>query len=126
LALAPGTHLGVYKILTLIGSGGMGEVYRARDTRLRRDVALKLLPVAATVDPERRERFEREAQTVAALNHPNIVTIHSVEQADGHSILTMELIEGRSLADVLPKGGLPLDRALKIAIPIADAIAAAH
>jgi eukaryotic-like serine/threonine-protein kinase len=104
----------------------MGEVYRARDTKLNRDVAIKVLLAAVAVDPERRERFEREAQAIAALNHPNIVTIHSIEQIDDQSIITMELVQGRSLADVIPKGGMPLDRLLKIAIPVADAVAAAH
>ena len=104
----------------------MGEVYKARDPRLNRLVALKLLPVAAAGDAERRERFEREAQAVAALNHPGIVTIHSVEEADGQFFLTMELVEGRSLADSIPPAGLPLDRLMKIAIPVADAMAAAH
>ncbi len=104
----------------------MGEVYKARDPRLNRLVALKLLPAAAANDAERRERFEREAQAVAALNHPGIVTIHSVEQADGQFFLTMELVEGRSLADAMPPTGLSLDRLLKIAIPVADAMAAAH
>jgi Tol biopolymer transport system component len=126
LALNRGTRLGSYEITALLGVGGMGEVYRARDTRLNRDVALKLLPATAAADAERRERFEREAQTIAALNHPNIVTIHSVEQADGDFFLTMELVEGRSLAHVIPKTGLPLDQLLKIAIPVADAMAAAH
>ena len=104
----------------------MGEVYTARDPRLHRLVALKLLPASATTDPERRERFEREAQAVAALNHPHIVTIYSVEQADGQFFLTMELVEGRSLAEAMPKGGLALERLLKIAIPVAEAMAAAH
>jgi Tol biopolymer transport system component/tRNA A-37 threonylcarbamoyl transferase component Bud32 len=104
----------------------MGEVYKARDPRLNRLVALKRLLAGATTDPERRERFEREAQMVAALNHPHIVTIYSVEQADGQFFLTMELVEGRSLAEAMPRGGLSLDRVLTIAIPVADAIAAAH
>jgi serine/threonine protein kinase len=121
-----GTHLGAYEILSALGAGGMGEVYRARDTRLRRDVALKVLPGSAALEPERRERFEREAQAIAALNHPNIVTIHSIEEIEGESIITMELVEGRSLADLLPKGGLSLDRVLKIAIAVADALVAAH
>ena len=103
----------------------MGEVYKARDPRLNRLIAIKLLPATAANDPERRERFEREAQAVAALNHPSIVTIHSVEQADGQFFLTMELVEGRSLAETLPISGLPLARLLKIAIPVSDAMAAA-
>jgi Tol biopolymer transport system component len=104
----------------------MGEVYKARDPRLNRLVALKRLPAGATNDPERRERFEREAQVVAALNHPHIVTIYSVDQASGQFFLTMELVEGRPLAEALPTGGLPLDRVLTIAIAVADAMAAAH
>jgi serine/threonine protein kinase len=124
--LQSGSRLGPYEILSAIGAGGMGEVYKARDPRLNRLIAIKLLPATAANDPERRERFEREAQAVAALNHPSIVTIHSVEQADGQFFLTMELVEGRSLAEILPTIGLPLDRLLKIAIPVADAIAAAH
>ena len=104
----------------------MGEVYKARDPKLNRLIALKLLPAAAAGDAERRDRFEREAQAIAALNHPSIVTIHSVEEADGQFFLTMELVEGRSLADAMPLNGLPLERLLGIAIPVADAVAAAH
>ena len=126
MSLEPGTRLGAYEILTLLGRGGMGEVYRARDVNLNRFVAIKVLPTASANAQDRRERFEREAQAVAALNHPNIVTIFSVEQADGHFFLTMELVEGRSLAEALLKGGLPLDKVLAIAIPLADAVAAAH
>ena len=126
LALTPGTRLGVYEVTAPIGEGGMGQVYRARDTKLNRDVAIKVLPEAFAQDADRLARFEREAQAIAALNHPSIVTIYSVEQANGHFFLTMELVEGRSLAEALPKAGLPLDRLLKIAIPVADAMAAAH
>jgi serine/threonine protein kinase len=126
LVLTPGSRLGPYEIVAAIGAGGMGEVYKARDPRLNRLVALKRLPATAANDTERRERFEREAQAVAALNHPGIVTIHSVEEADGQFFLTMELVDGRSLADAMPSTGLSLDRLLKIAIPVADAIAAAH
>jgi Tol biopolymer transport system component len=104
----------------------MGEVYRARDTKLNRDVALKVLPDALASDPDRVARFRREAQALASLNHPNIVTIHSVEEADTHVFLTMELVSGRSLADVLPGNGFTLDELLRIAIPLVDAIAAAH
>ena len=126
MALTPGTRLGPYAILSTLGVGGMGEVYRARDTRLQRDVALKVLPEIAAADPDRRERFTREALAVAALNHPHIVTIHSVEEAGTTVFLTMELVEGRSLAEVLPSGGLPLDRVLTIGIAVAEAMSAAH
>jgi len=104
----------------------MGEVYRARDTRLNRDVAIKVLPVSVARDSERRERFEREAQTIAALNHPNIVTIFSVENSGETAFLAMELIEGRALTDAIPGGGMRLDHLLKIAIPVVDAVVAAH
>src|SRR5262252_4417166 len=104
----------------------MGEVYSARDPKLNRDVAIKVLPETTAADPERRARFEREAQSVAALNHPNIVTIHSVEEADGVLFLTMELVEGTPLSDLIVKGGLPLARILPLAIPLADAVSAAH
>ena len=135
MSLSAGTRLGPYEIQSAIGAGGMGEVYQARDPRLNRLIAIKLLPATAAHDPERRDRFEREAQAIAALNHPHIVTIYSVEQADGQFFLTMELVEGRSLAEALPSvasgvsrttTGLSLDRLLKIAIPVADAMAAAH
>ncbi len=118
--------LGHYRIIEAIGEGGMGEVYAAEDTRLHRRIALKILPRLLASDPERRLRFEREAQVIAALNHPNIVTIHSVEEADGTPFLTMEMVEGRPLTDVIPRGGLPLPSLLKIAIAISDAIAAAQ
>jgi serine/threonine protein kinase/Tol biopolymer transport system component len=128
VTLSAGTRLGPYEILSALGAGGMGEVYKARDTRLNRLIALKLLPAAAAAaaDADRRERFDREAQAVAALNHPNIVTIHSVDQADDQFFLTMELVEGHALAAAIPPNGLPLDRLLTIAIPVADAVAAAH
>jgi Tol biopolymer transport system component len=104
----------------------MGEVYAAEDTRLHRTVALKVLPRLLAADPERRLRFEREAQAIAALNHPNIVTIHSVEEADGTPFLTMEMVEGKPLSDLIPRGGLPLSTVLKIAIGVSDAMAAAQ
>jgi Tol biopolymer transport system component len=104
----------------------MGEVYRAHDPHLGRDIAIKVLPVAAASDEERRGRFEREARAVAALNHPNIVTIHAVEEAGGVPFFTMEYIEGRTLRDLIPEHGLPLDQLLKIAIPLTDAVSAAH
>jgi serine/threonine protein kinase/WD40 repeat protein len=121
-----GKKLAHYEILEKIGAGGMGEVYRAHDTKLDREVALKVLPADMARDPQRLERFEREAKAVAALKHPNIVTIHSVEEADGLRFLTMELVEGKSLSNILPKEGLPLDRLFEIAIPLADAVSSAH
>lgn len=117
MALMAGSRLGPYEIIGAIGSGGMGEVYSAHDSRLDRSVAIKVLPDAVRDDPERRERFEREARAIAALNHPNIVTIHSVERADDVSFLTMELVEGKPLSSIIPTAGLPLDRVLKIVVP---------
>jgi TolB-like protein/Tfp pilus assembly protein PilF len=126
MPLPPGTRLGTYEIVGPLGAGGMGEVYRARDTRLGRDVAIKLLPVDVAADPDRLARLEREARTVAALNHPNIVTLHSVEDEGGIRFLTMELVEGQSLDKQLPPGGLPIARVLDVAIPLAEALSAAH
>ena len=121
-----GKLLAHYEIREKIGSGGMGEVYRAHDTRLDRDVALKIMPEAMANDPERSARFEREARAVAALKHPNIVTIYSVEEADGIRFLTMELVEGRTLTGIIPAGGLPLGRFFDLAVQLADAVSAAH
>lgn len=115
-----------YEITGLLGKGGMGEVYRARDERLKREVALKILPDAMAKSPDRLRRFRREAEIVAGLNHPGIVHLYSVEEADGVHFLTMELVEGRDLAQVLPPGGLPLTRVLDVGIGIADALSAAH
>src|SRR5439155_26076516 len=126
MVLSAGARLGSYEIVALIGAGGMGEVYRARDAKLNRDVALKVLLERGAADPHRRARFAREAQSVAALNHPSIVTIFSVEEANGVPFLTMELVEGRPLKEIIPKEGLPLERLLKIAIPMAEALNAAH
>ena len=126
MSLAAGTRLAHYEIVALLGAGGMGEVYRARDTKLQRDVALKVLPSDTAPDPERRQRFEREARAVAALNHPNIVTIHSVDDVDGRLFLTMELVDGQPLSELIRPGGLPLDQLLAIATPLADAVSAAH
>ena len=126
MPLIPGTRLGLYEVAAKIGEGGMGEVYRARDTRLDRDVALKVLPADMAADPERLDRFQREARAVAALNHPNIVTIYSVEEADGSHFLTMELVEGRTLDVILTEDGLSQERFLELAVPLADAVAAAH
>src|SRR5262245_2896408 len=104
----------------------MGEVYRAHDPKLNRAIAIKVLPETTAADPDRRARFEREAQSIAALNHPNIVTIHSVEEADGVLFLTMELVDGKPLDSLIVTGGLPLTRILTLAIPLADAVSAAH
>jgi len=115
-----------YEILEKIGAGGMGEVYRARDTRLHRDVAIKILPADLARSPERRARFQREASTIAALKHPNIVTIYSVEEADGVHFITMELVEGKTLAETIPAEGLALETFLAVAMPLTDALASAH
>src|SRR5215471_3232035 len=108
MLLSPGSRLGPYEILSALASGGMGDVYRARDPRLNRLIAIKVLPESMAADEERRRRFEQEAQSLAALNHPNIVTIHSVEQADGVLFLTMELVNGRRLDELIGTSGLPL------------------
>jgi Tol biopolymer transport system component/predicted Ser/Thr protein kinase len=121
-----GRVLAHYKIVSSLGKGGMGEVYVAEDTKLGRRVALKMLPEEMATDPERRARFEREARAVAALSHPNIVTVHSVDEADGVHFITMELIEGKTLAKILPKNGFALSELLEIAIPLADAVSSAH
>lgn len=121
-----GRTLAHYRILEKIGEGGMGEVYRATDTRLGRDVAVKVLPAGVAMRPDRLERFRREASTVAALNHPNIVTLFAIEEADGVPFLTMELVEGERLDRMVPGGGLPLGRALDLGITLADALVAAH
>lgn len=126
MPLAPNTLLGSHQILSPLGAGGMGEVYRARDRRLERDVAIKLLPPELAEHPERLARFEREAKAVAALNHPNIVTLHSIEEAEGIRFLTMELVDGETLSALLDPNGLPVSRVLELAIPLADALAAAH
>jgi Tol biopolymer transport system component len=126
MALSAGDKLGSYEIVSLLGRGGMGEVYRARDPRLGRDIAIKLLPASFADDPARLRRLEREARAAAALNHPNIVTVYSVDNAGSTLFLTMELVDGRSLALVIPKRGFSVDALLKIAIPLTDAVAAAH
>jgi Tol biopolymer transport system component/tRNA A-37 threonylcarbamoyl transferase component Bud32 len=121
-----GTTLGHYRVLEKLGAGGMGEVYAAEDTKLQRRVALKLLPPELAADPERLQRFQREARAIAALNHPNVVTIYSVEEADGVQFLTMELVEGKTLGDLIPEGGLPLEELLRLAVPLVEAVAFAH
>ena len=126
VSLTAGTRLGPYEIVAALGAGGMGEVYRARDAKLSRDIALKVLPDAFARDTDRLARFGREAQVVAALNHPHIVTIFSIEEHDGVPFMTMELIEGSTLDEVIPDGGLAPARFFDIAIALADALSAAH
>jgi Tol biopolymer transport system component/predicted Ser/Thr protein kinase len=126
VALLEGTQLGPYEVIALLGAGGMGEVYRARDTRLRREVAIKVLPPELVADEERRRRFLQEARAASALNHPNIVTIHEIETVGGVDFIVMEYVVGRTLDAVIPKQGMPWSEALRVAIPIADALSAAH
>jgi TolB-like protein/Tfp pilus assembly protein PilF len=126
MALTPGTKLGPYEIQSPLGAGGMGEVYRATDTKLGRDIALKVLPAEMAEDPERLARFRREAKALAQLDHPNIVTIYSVEECDGIHCLTMQLVEGQPLDRLIPQGGLPVEQIVEIASALADALAAAH
>lgn len=121
-----GQTLAHYKILDKIGSGGMGEVYLAEDTKLDRRIALKVLPPELADSEERRTRFAREAKAIAALNHPNIVTVHSVEEADGVHFITMEYVAGKTLSARLPKHGFSLRQFLDVAIPLVKAVAAAH
>src|SRR5215510_11003824 len=125
-ALAPGRRLGPYEVLAALGSGGMGEVYRARDTRLGRDVAVKVLPQHLSANPDVRARFEREAKTVSAFNHPHICTLFDVGREDGIDYLVMELVEGETLAHRLEKGALPIEQMLRLGIEIADALDRAH
>ena len=126
MPLGPGTRLGPYEVVAAIGAGGMGEVYRARDTRLKRDVALKILPDSFADDPERIARFQREAEVLASLNHPNIAHIHGFEEVDGIKALVIELVEGPTLADRIAQSWLSLDEAFPIAKQIAEALEAAH
>jgi len=126
MPLAPKTRLGTYEILGPLGAGGMGEVYRAKDLRLGREVAVKVLPEAMASYPDWLTRLEREARTVAGLNHPNIVTLFSVEDQEGIRFLTMELVEGKTLTNLVVPGGLPLSQILDLSIPLTDALVAAH
>src|SRR6266403_1037269 len=126
MPLFPGTHLGPYEITGPLGSGGMGEVYRARDTRLERTVAIKILPRELSNDPIRKQRFEREAKTISSLNHPHICVLYDVGSQDGIDYLVMECVEGETLSKRLEKGSLPLDQVLKVGREIADALDKAH
>src|SRR5262245_30758164 len=126
MSLGPGTRLGPYEIVAPLGAGGMGEVYKAKDTRLDRTVAVKVLPSHVSSDPVLRERFEREARTIAALNHPHICTLYDVGHQEGTDFLVLEHLEGQTLADRLAKGALPIDQALQLAIQIADGLDKAH
>ena len=126
MALRPGTRLGPYEITAPLGVGGMGEVFRATDTKLKREVAIKILPDDVAGDRERLARFEREAQVLASLNHPNIASIYRLEETDGVPCLVLELVEGRTLAETLASGTLPVEDALRIALQIATGLEAAH
>jgi serine/threonine-protein kinase len=126
MALTAGTQLAEYEIVALIGAGGMGEVYRARDTKLGREVAIKILPEAFSQDKERLARFEREARLLASLNHPNIATIHGLEESGGVRFLVMELVEGETLAELIARGPVPVDEALPLFQQIAEGLEAAH
>ena len=126
MSLGVGARLGHYAVTAKLGEGGMGEVWRATDTQLNRDVALKILPEAFATDPDRLARFQREAQVLASLNHPNIAAIHGLEESDGTRALVLELVEGPTLADRIAQGPIPVDEALPIAKQIAEALEAAH
>src|SRR6202047_2656165 len=126
MAVSVGTHLGSYEVTAQIGAGGMGEVYQAHDTKLGRDVAIKVLPEAFAHDPERLSRFQREARMLASLNHPNIATIHGLEQSDGVHYLVMELVPGQTLAERVSAGPVPIKEALAIGSQIAEALETAH
>ena len=126
MSLSIGTQLGSHQITALLGKGGMGEVYRARDTKLKREVAIKILPDEFSRDPERVARFQREAEVLASLNHPNIAAIYDLGEANGSRFLVLELVEGDTLADRIRRGPIPMDEALNIAKSICEALEAAH
>src|SRR5262249_24957940 len=126
MALTIGTQLGSHEITALLGKGGMGEVYRARDLKLKREVAIKILPEEFSRDADRVSRFQREAEVLASISHPNIAGIHSLEEANGMRLLVLELVEGETLADRIARGPIPVEEALDIAKSICEALSAAH
>src|SRR5512142_257579 len=126
MTLSAGTRLGPYEILSPLGAGGMGEVYKAKDTRLDRDVAVKVLPAHLSDNVEFRQRFEREAKAISQLSHPHVCALYDVGRQEGVEYLVMELLEGQTLADRLERGALPLDQTLKVGVEIADALDKAH
>lgn len=126
MRLTAGTHIGAYEVTGLLGTGGMGEVYRARDTQLNRNAALKILPAAFAADAGRLARFKREAQTLASLNHPHIAQIYGFEESDGLCALAMEMVEGEELAQRIARSPIPVDETISIARQIAQALEAAH
>src|SRR5437879_6963332 len=126
MPLTAGTKLGPYEVIAPLGAGGMGEVYRATDTRLDRTVAIKIVPVHLSDNPEAKQRFEREARTISSLNHPHICVLHDVGSQNGTDYLVMECVEGETLAKRLEKGALPLEQVLKFGAQVADALDKAH
>ena len=127
MTVAAGSRLGPYEILSPLGAGGMGEVYRARDAKLGREIAIKVLPASVGDDHGRRQRFEQEARSASALNHPNILTIYDINEADGALYIAMELVEGKTLRELLASGEpLPTKRLLDLAVQVAEGLAKAH
>src|SRR5436853_2975433 len=126
MGITIGTQLGPHEITALLGKGGMGEVYRARDTKLKREVAIKVLPEEFARDTDRVSRFQREAEALASLNHPNIAGIYDLQEANGSRYLVLELVEGETLADRITRGPIPVEEALNIAKSICEALEAAH
>src|ERR1700730_15923112 len=126
MALVAGTKLGPYEIAGLLGAGGMGEVYRARDTRLQRTVAIKVLPAHLSSNPDLHARFEQEAKSISGLQHPNICVVHDIGSQDGVDFMVMEYVAGRTLDKMIPPGGMATDQAIRYAVQVAGALACAH
>src|SRR5438876_1193863 len=126
MAVTIGAQLGSHEIIALLGKGGMGEVYRARDLKLKREVAIKILPEEFSTEPDRVSRFQREAEVLASLNHPNIAGIYDVQEANGSRFLVLELVEGETLAERIARGPIAVEEAVDIAKPICEALEAAH